>query len=360
MCSDTQTCEGCSAHSDCAASDVCLPSGACAAAAEVAYVAPTGTDNAQCTQAMPCTEIAKALMTNRPYLKLSGETTEQVTITGKTVTLLAAPGAKLTDTSNGTLLTISGASNVSIYDLEISGASGAAGVGIAMPLGTTATVTLDRATVRGNANAGVAMSGGTLAVTDAIISGNQGAGISFAGGTLTVTRSTLAENAGGGLSMSADGMITLTHNFIYRNGNTTSASAGGARLQPMTGSKIEFNTVVDNQANQNSASAGGWFCDTTGFTTSGNLVFRNIGGPAGMTQTFGSCAPGNSFIQAASIGDNTPMFVSPNITPFDYHLTAATPTSIRDAAGACTGVDVDGQPRPAGAACDLGADEHVP
>src|SRR3990167_1130749 len=81
----------CATADDCASpTGACdVASGACAAAAEVAYVAPTGTDNAQCTQAMPCTEIAKALMTNRPYLKLSGETTEQVTITGKPVTLLA-------------------------------------------------------------------------------------------------------------------------------------------------------------------------------------------------------------------------------------------------------------------------------
>jgi hypothetical protein len=60
---------------------------------------------------------------------------------------------------------------------------------------------------------------------------------------------------------------------------------------------------------------------------------------------------------AATIIDNTPKFAHPNSDPFDYRLTADTPTIIRDAAGACTGFDFDGDARPSGTACDLGADE---
>jgi hypothetical protein len=62
----------------------------------------------------------------------------------------------------------------------------------------------------------------------------------------------------------------------------------------------------------------------------------------------------------ASIVDNAPGFVSPNVLPFDYHLSAATPPSIVDAAGACTGTDIDGDSRPIGGACDLGSDERRP
>jgi hypothetical protein len=54
------------------------------------------------------------------------------------------------------------------------------------------------------------------------------------------------------------------------------------------------------------------------------------------------------------------MFAHPNGPPFDYHLTAASPSTIVDAAGSCTGTDFDGDARPVGAACDLGADERKP
>jgi hypothetical protein len=51
----------------------------------------------------------------------------------------------------------------------------------------------------------------------------------------------------------------------------------------------------------------------------------------------------------AGIVDNAPGFVS-----------AASPPSIVDAAGACTGTDIDGDSRPIGGACDLGSDERSP
>ncbi len=343
VCADTLTCAGCTAHADCAGSDVCLPSGACAAEADVAYVAPTGS-GAACSKALPCATLAAAIATSKPTVKFaSGIVKDAATtvITGRAVTLVAAPDAILDRDGDGPILDVQGAgANVEIYDLAITGASGPTdAIGIRLLAnGGTPQLTLERVKV----------------------SGNQGAGITTSGGTLTITRSTLSENADGGLATTTPGVVTLTHNFIYRNGNPTTATVGGALLRPMTGSKVEFNTIVDNQADQASLSAGGWLCDTVGFMAPGNLVFRNVGGPAGTTQTIGSCALGNSFSQAAAIGDNTPMFVSPNVTPLDYHLTAATPTSIRDAAGACTGTDVDGQPRPSGGACDLGADELVP
>ena len=52
-----------------------------------------------------------------------------------------------------------------------------------------------------------------------------------------------------------------------------------------------------------------------------------------------------------------PLFVKPGK---DVHLTAGSP--LIDA-GTCTGApttDIDGDPRPTGAGCDIGADEFVP
>jgi hypothetical protein len=70
---------------------------------------------------------------------------------------------------------------------------------------------------------------------------------------------------------------------------------------------------------------------------------------------------GNSINRAgATAVDNSLGFMNPNTQPFDYHLSATSPSTVVDAAGACTGVDFYGDSRPIGAACDLGADEYHP
>ncbi len=339
-CSDDHACRACTAHSECATSNVCLPDGSCAAENQVAYVSAGGTDNANCAKATPCTKVTKALATNRSHVKFTGTIDEGgiVAIDNQNVSLHADPNAKLVRTSNGVILEVKGTSKVAIYDLEISGASGA-GAGISMPTGNTAQLELRRTKVLNNAGGGISASGGTLAVSQSTLSGNQG----------------------GGISMATAGVVTLTNNFIHHNGNTTTASFGGLSLRPMGASKIEFNTIVDNQANLGAASAGGVFCDTGGFVAPNNIIFRNTGGTTGNVQAFGLCTYGNSFnMPGTSAVDNSPSFANPNSNPSDYHLTATTPTTILGAAGACTGTDFDGNMRPLGSACDLGADEFNP
>lgn len=91
--------------------------------------------------------------------------------------------------------------------------------------------------------------------------------------------------------------------------------------------------------------------------------------PQSFTCASGTCktsfAAGTQLELAASsytvpgTGENTLVFRS--ITaPLDLHLTASSPASVVNAAGACTGKDVDGDVRPVGTACDLGADERNP
>jgi hypothetical protein len=216
-------------------------------------------------------------------------------------------------------------------------------------------LTVTQSTISANQVDGIGIGGGSLTVvTQSTISENQGYGIA-GGGQLTVTQSTISENQAVGIAMDRSGLAVIVNDFIHHNGNTIDG-LGGLVLRPVPGSKVEFNTIVDNQASSG-AGASGVFCDTSGFVAANNIIFRNMGGSTGRVQTFGACTYGNSFIMpGTSVTDNTPMFAHPNEKPPDYHLTPSTPSTIRGAAGPCSGVDFDNEPRPS-AACDLGADQ---
>ena len=340
LCGADNLCRGCGKHTDCA-STACLPDGSCAAETMVAYVAATGAGTA-CTKAAPCGTLTAAIAKAQAYVKVAASgaaiTDTQVTIIdNKAVTILADEGAKV-DRSNdgGAVLKVQGTADVKIFDLEITGASGGGGNGIDVDASGTP----------------------KLALTRVKITANQGLGLSAQGGAVTISQSTISGNIGGGISITG-ATFDITNNFIYRNGNPSTSSIGGLFVRPMGQSRLERNTIVDNQADAGSATAGGAFCDVPGFIAAGNIIFRNVGGPAANVQTFGSCTYGNSFVMAgASPVDDSLSFVHSNTQPFDYHLTATSPTTVRDSGGACTGIDVDGDARPQGAACDLGADEY--
>src|SRR5690606_34580854 len=125
------------------------------------------------------------------------------------------------------------------------------------------------------------------------------------------------------------------------------------------------NTVAFNQSS-GAVYRGGVSCTGAMVTANGNLIYRNSEADgAGGFKTDSStqhntpgCQFGNSLavaMDAANLG-----FKSPASVPFDFHLTAASPSTVVDAGGACTGVDVDGDMRPFGTACDIGADELRP
>ncbi len=388
VCGADNACHGCTAHAQCGSS-VCSPDGSCASEASVAYVAPGGTDGT-CTKSSPCKTLDAALKQSRAIVKMAAglvKDTKATTIDGQAVTIVADAGAQLDRDGDGPVLVVTGAGAVvQIYDLEITGASGAAGAdGIQLTAnGGTPSLALTRVTVDKNQGNGVAATGGILSLTHATLDGNQGNGIAVAGGMLTISqssitssqaagvtisagtlslsRSVISANQGGGIVMTGSGtLFTINNNFIYRNGNNLTASAGGLSLIPSSGSHLEFNTIVDNQAKVAGTSAGGVFCDEPGFAAAHNLIFRNAGGTTGNVQTVGVCSYGDSInMPGASNVDNAPGFAHPNALPFDYHLTATSPRSIIDAAGPCTGVDFDGDTRPVGGGCDLGADERNP
>ena len=363
VCGTNDGCRGCEAHAECS-SDVCLPDGSCGSDTNVAYVDPGGTDNTSCTKAMPCTKVAKALATGRAFVKFTGSTNDQVSINNQNVTLLADPGAKLSYSLAGVILTVTGTSNVSIYDLSITDGLGSTGVGISMPTGNTAVLSLHRAKLTNNAGGAVSTSGGTLSVTQSTISGNAGGGFVASGGTLTVTQSTISGNAGGGFSLSST-QFTITNNFIAGNGGPSPTNTiGGINLAIVSASphQLEFNTITANAGGMSVNSGVNCGTVTVSVNLANNIIYGNLvsgsgkqlGGSVSCTASYSDIGPD---ITAGTGNINAdPLFV--NAGQSNYHLQAASPAKDSADPAATLNVDFDGDTRPQGPARDMGADEY--
>lgn len=342
ICGADHACRSCGKHTDCA-SAACLPDGSCGSDVNVAYVAATGTGTA-CTKAAPCGTLAAAVAKAKTYVKIAAggivKDAQVTTIDGKGVTILADEGAKLDRDGDGAVLEVRSANaDVKIFDLEITGASGTSGAnGIDV-----------------NPNGGTPK----LALTRVKLTGNQGLGLSAQGGTVTISQSTISANPGGGISIS-NAAFDITNNFIYRNGNSTTATVGGASIAPMASSAsvFAFNTVVDNQIQNSGALAGGVFCDTSGFAAANNIVARNYvsNDPnRANANTSGICTFPTSTLSVSLAGI---AFVRPDDNPYDYHLLAGSSAIDQATTQSTVGVDVDGDVRPQGAQKDIGADEY--
>jgi hypothetical protein len=404
-------CPRCSDHADCTTSNVCLPDGSCADPSQVAYVDPSGTDNAQCSLATPCTRVAAALATNRPYLKLRGTTDEAVTI-GRDVTLLADPGAKLTNTNGGlqgaavlTVLPNSQAIDVRIDDLEVTGAAGPYyGWGIDLPSNSGVHLALTRVKVTNNANGGIMGNGGALTLSQCTVTGNGLTGTSAFGygdrsgvyvmeTALTVTGSTVAgngtfgvylfghgvtvsqcaisgnvvrENPAGGLEVLNATSVDIVNNFFFANGSGTSSGGGlivdtVTPANPPVPSRLEFNSFSRNLAKDGVGSA--IQCGAGVTLAARNDILSGNGTSTNLEQVGGPCTHMYSIVQPGALPSGAGNLATDpafrDVAAGDLHLQpgspalgAADPSS--DLAG-LAGRDIDGDARTIPA--DIGADE---
>lgn len=364
VCNESYECAPCKVHSDCA-SDACLPDGSCLAENRLAYVVAGGT-GANCTKDAPCGSINAALAATDPnvrsYIRVTGliENTN-VDLDNRVRTFLGTPGMTTLrggqvggQPSDSPIFTVRGRSKIAIQDIEFRDARR---VGIRVDEGGTE-LTLQRSKIVNAGAEGLFISGGTATLVQAEVSTSGDAtryGIYVQDGQLIADRSVIAENRGGGIKVDTGRKAIVTNSFIVGN----KVGGGISALQPTADSRFEFNTIVDNVGGNTALDAGGIICNTAAASARHNIIYRNTGGSNGMVQKLGVCNSTGSFELAAGPTDDTLKFKSDATTPKDYHLTTASPASVRDVPGlVCAGLkDFDGDDRPQGAACDLGADE---
>lgn len=296
----------------------------------------------------------------RPYVRVTGNIINaSVDISSKATFLGSADGtSKLTGVLQGPvgfdILNLVNGSVVEIYDLTLADSPQAA-----IAVSATSRLRMVRSKIINSSRDGVFAQGKAEILQSEITRGNYAfrSGIDVrAGGELVMDRSQVSFNLGGGVEVGTGGKFSITNSFIVGNQRT----GGIYAPNPVVGSKLEYSTIVDNRESDVDIEAGGVTCDVAGIVFSNNIIFRNIGGPAGTTQTFGACTYGTSYVAAGTgPGDTTLGFKVDTATEHDYHLTAGSPPIVKDVEiAACTEqMDYDAEARPQGGACELGADE---
>lgn len=377
---DSKACRGCSAHAECSDSAVCEQSGSCTDPAKVLYATPTGAGSV-CSKNLPCS-LSEALGKVTPaqsLIKLSGGTfVLNISLNGDlrnlkdfTITVVAEPGTKLQPITPGApALHLSRGAKMSLFDVELGGSTDDT---VRLDLGAALTLTrgkvvggaggallrdsvltLRKSEFSGGVAHGIQVEGELSRVTmeQSRIVGSQGEGLRVFAGELVLSRSLVRGNRGGGVVvLNQESKITITNSFIVENMGLGGISA--PRIS--SDSQIDFNTIVDNFGGTSLTSAGGVVCDSAGFNLTGNIVFRNSGGTGGLVQEFGACTYTGSLV----LPGNAPIEEHPKfISLTDYHLSYDALATVRNVAGVtCSGVDYDGDPRPQGGGCELGADE---
>lgn len=341
-CGEDHRCRECRSNDECGAG-ACLEDGRCSSEAAVLYAAPNGMENATCGTAPAEACSIKQALTNaggtRTIIRLAPGTYNLMEPDGLNITkstTLAALGATITRTG---------------------------GTGPLVTVRPSQTLTLIGGTLRGlTASDGIRCDGGAVRAHKSTFESLSESAIDSNSCELTVARSTIRNNLLGGINMTGVAKAaTITNNFVYRNGGQASPVGGMILRLQHPGSKVEFNTVVDNTSEISGGSAGGIACEGQGYDAPFNLVYRNIGGFDGKIQFVGTCTSNGTYKSDAPPGDNRLFFENPAGANPSYRLTEMSPViTIRDSIDCRDQVDFEGdaRPQPDNSKCDFGADEY--
>ncbi|MCK6551278.1 myxococcus cysteine-rich repeat containing protein [Myxococcota bacterium] len=264
---------------------------------------------------------------------------ETLALSAVRLDVLAEPGA-VVESAESPAVRVGGGAVVELAGLSVRGEAGTEGGGVAID-GATTVAELRRVEIGPSAALGVAATeGASVVLAESRVLGNT------KGGALVDTESHWLENV-----------------IVAANGSETSTIGGLRIVRSSSAARLANLTIVDNvmAASDGPGGGAGILC-TVAASIVNSIVWGNDGGPPISDTCRASYSDLGPFDGAPpSLGTS---FSEDPMLDATYHLQAGSPCIDRGdptgivPAGVAPAIDVDGDPRPAGAQVDVGADER--
>jgi hypothetical protein len=347
---DANTCRACASHAECS-SGLCGSDGACVSATQIAYVTPAGSPNTDCTMGMPCTLTRAAALTGLKYILVAaGSYSSPATIDIGGERWIIGTGStrpRVTNAGTGPIFRVLPGSDTRWEHLELYGARNS---GSTRPYGSSIDAFDSGAGSRMIAlidmlltqyeYAGLDCSSCTAIIERSVFNNApMSAGIWSYNATLTIDRSVFTGNQIGVYLY--NGLHMITNSMFVRNNESGVELCRSNTLS----ARVEFSTIADNAVSAIKT------CNDSAVVFQNDLIVRNP--MLVSSSTLPSATYPGSIITSDA---NAVKFMSPDMQPYDYHVTAGS-SAIDQALSSNVDHDFDGQPRPMGAAADVGADE---